>query len=76
MASTLKSVSYGNRAAYTPIAAIMHHALGDKCPQFKRPKGAKGRERKDFVWPEDAFAVIDEADKIDPELGLYLLLLL
>lgn len=76
MASTLKSVSYGNRAAYTPISAIMHHALGDKCPQFKRPKGAKGRERKDFMWPEDAFAVIDEADKIDPELGLYLLLLL
>lgn len=67
---------YRNRKVYTPVIAIMRNALGDKCPQFKRPKGAKGRERKEFMWPSDAFAVIGEADKIDPEFGLYLRLLL
>lgn len=34
------------------------------------------RERKDFMWPEDAFAIIGEADKIDSEFGLYLFTLL
>jgi integrase len=67
---------YRNRAVYTPVIAILRNALGDKCPQFRRPKGAKGRTKKEFMWPDDAFAVIDEADKIDPEFGLYLRLLL
>jgi integrase len=67
---------YKNRKIFTPVIAILHNALGDKCPQFKRPKGSKGRERKGFMWPEDAFATIDEADKIDEEFGLYLLSLL
>jgi integrase len=67
---------YRNRKVYTPVSAILHHALGGKCPIFRRPKGSKGIERKVFMWPEDAFAVLDEADKIDPEFGLYLLTLL
>jgi integrase len=67
---------YRNRKVYTPVSAIMHHALGDKCPAFKRPKGSKGRERKDFMWPEDATTIIREASKIDPEFGLYLTTLL
>jgi len=67
---------YRNRRIYTPVSAVLHHALGDKCPQFKRPAGSKGRERKDFMWPEQAFAIIDEADKIDPDFGLYLRFLL
>jgi hypothetical protein len=36
----LGAPDYQNRRIYTPISAVMHHALGDKCPQFKRPKGA------------------------------------
>ena len=67
---------YRNRAVYTPIIAILRHELGDKCPTFRRPKGSKGRTKRDFMWPDDAFAVIREADKIDPEFGLYLCLLL
>jgi integrase len=67
---------YQNRRIYTPISAVLHHALGDKCPTFKRPKGSKGRERKDFMWPEDAFAILEEAEKIDREFGLYLRFLL
>lgn len=65
-----------NRYVYSPISAVLHHHLGDKCPVIRRPEGYKGREITDFMWPADAFAIIDQADLIDPEFGLYLLLLL
>jgi integrase len=65
-----------NGYVYTPVSAIMHHAFGDKCPVIRRPKGAKGRIKTDFMWPADAFAIIDAADAIDLEFGLYLLVLL
>jgi integrase len=67
---------YQNRRIYTPISAVLHHALGDRCQPIRRPKGSKGRERKDFMWPDDAFSIIAEAEKIDPEFGLYLFTLL
>jgi integrase len=65
-----------NSYIYTPVSAVMHHALGDKCPVIRRPEGAKGREKTDFMWPDDAFAIIEEADRIDPEFGLYLRMLI
>lgn len=65
-----------NCYVYTPVSAVLHHALGDKCPVIKRPKGAKGRIKTDFLWPSDAFAIIAAAERIDAEFGLYLLLLL
>jgi integrase len=65
-----------NGYVYTPVSAIMHYKLGDKCPVIRRPKGAKGRIVTDFMWPGDAFAIIDQAEEIDPEFGLYLLMLL
>jgi integrase len=65
-----------NGYVYTPVSAIMHHALGDKCPVIRRPKGAKGRIKTDFMWPDDAFGIIEAADKIDAEFGLYLRLLI
>lgn len=70
-----------NSYVYTPVSAVLHHALDDpetgaEAPKIRRPKGAKGRVKTDFLWPEDAFAIIDQADRIDPELGLYLLMLL
>jgi integrase len=58
------------------FSAILHHALGDKCPTVGRPKGSKGRERTDFLWPDDAFPIIGKADEIDAEFGLYLRMLL
>lgn len=67
---------YRNRAVYAPTITILRHALGDKCPTFRRPKGSKGRQRKEFMWPEDAQAVIAAAADIDAELELYLLVLL
>jgi integrase len=65
-----------SRYVYIPVSAILHQALGDACPRVKHTFGGKGAERKDFMWPEDAFAVIAEADKIEAEFGLYLRLLL
>lgn len=57
---------------YMPISAIMHHALGDACPRIKKPAGYKGVEKKEFMWPDDANAIIAAADAIDAEFGLYL----
>jgi integrase len=65
-----------NSYVYTPVSAVLHHALGDKCPLVRRPKGSKGKTKSDFMWPDDAFAIIDAAEKIDPEFSLYLLNLL
>jgi integrase len=65
-----------NCYVYTPVSAILHHAMGDKAPTIRRPAGAKGKVKNDFLWPEDAFGIIDQADKIDPDFGLYLLMLL
>lgn len=64
------------RQVYTPVSAVLHDALGDKAPIVKRPKGSKGRTIIDFMWPEDAFAIVDHAEIIDPEFALYLLTLL
>jgi integrase len=65
-----------SRQVYTPVSGILHHALGDVCLVIKRPKGSKGREIKDFMWPGDAFDIIDAAATIDEEFGLYLLVLI
>jgi integrase len=43
---------------------------------IRRPKGSKGRQKTDFMWPADAFAIIAQADRIDAEFGLYLRLLI
>jgi integrase len=51
-------------------------AARSKAPVIRRPKGAKGRQRTDFLWPADAFAIIEAADAIDAEFGLYLRFLL
>ena len=65
-----------NGYVYTPVSAIMHHALGEKCPVIRRPKDAKGRIKTDFMWPAVAFSVVEAADAIDAEFGLYLRLLI
>jgi integrase len=61
---------------YGPVSAILHHALGDKCPVIKHTYGGKSKERTDFMWPDDAMAIITAADEIDKEFGLYLRMLL
>src|SRR6476660_2435448 len=44
-----------NRAVYTPISGILHHAGVDIT--VKRPKGHKGKVVTRFLLPPDAFAI-------------------
>ncbi len=59
-----------NRHVYTPVSAILKRAGINLV--LKRPKGALGEARTDWLWPEQAFRLFKEADKIDPEFGLFL----
>jgi integrase len=63
-----------NRKVYTPVSAVLHHA-GVRI-DLKRPKGAKGQVRTDFMTPEDAGAIIAAADQRDPAFALLLRFLL
>ncbi len=62
-----------NRCVYTPIAAVQRHALGARLEPIRRPKGAKGKIRTDFLSDTDASAIIKAAE---PELALLLTFLL
>src|SRR6185312_3689841 len=66
--------AFRNRAVYTPVGAILHHAGVNIV--VKRPKGYKGKARTLFLLPPDAFAIIKAADAIDPEMGRLLTFLL
>lgn len=63
-----------NRQVYSPVSAVLRHA-GIKLA-LKRPKGAQGVSRNRWLWPEQAFAVIEAATATDKELGILLELLL
>jgi integrase len=62
-----------NRQVYTPVSAVMKQGgLRDK---LGRPKNADGQRIVAWLWPEQAFRLFKEADKIDAEFGLLLRLL-
>jgi integrase len=63
-----------NRQVYTPVQAILRRE-GIELP-LRRPKGAQGTPRTRFLWEEQAFAFVDGAREVDPELGLFCELLL
>src|SRR6476469_1486320 len=63
-----------NRAVYTPISGILHHAGVDIT--VKRPKGHKGKVVTRFLLPPDAFAIIEAAKAVDEEMGRLLTFLL
>lgn len=63
-----------NRCVYTPVLAILHHAGVEL--KLRRPKGAKGKIRTDYLNPEDAAAVISAAETFDAELAVLLRFLL
>jgi integrase len=65
---------YRNRAVYTPVGAILHHAGVDIT--VKRPKGHKGKIVTRFLLPPDAFAIIEAAKAVDEEMGRLLTFLL
>lgn len=62
-----------NRQVYTVVSAILKQAGVDY--KLKRPKGALGKQRTEWLWPEQAFALFNAADEVDKELGVLLRLL-
>ena len=63
-----------NKCVYTPLIAILHHR--NPSLRFRRPPGAKGQKRTDFLNPDDAFAIIGAAERFCPDFGLLLRFLL
>lgn len=63
-----------NRQFYTPVSAVLKRAGVER--KIKRPKGWRGSKATSWLEPQAAFDLIDEAYKIDPEFGLFCLLLL
>ena len=61
-----------NRAVYTPVSAILKRAGYDF--RIKRPKGAEGKVSTDWIWPEQAAALLAAAD--DAEFRVFLTTLL
>jgi integrase len=68
------SAATRNREVLTPVSAILKHAGHDF--KIRRPKGSRGRVIRRWLWPEQAWRVIDAAYQVDPELGLLCVMLL
>lgn len=62
-----------NRQVYTPISAILKRAGMEF--SLKRPIGAQGRMRTNWLWPEQAEKVFKEAYNRDKEFAILLVLL-
>jgi integrase len=62
-----------NRSVYTPISAVLRHAGSNS--QIRRPKGSAGTAATAWLWPEQAFAIFEEAEKLDPEFAALLIVL-
>lgn len=60
-----------NREFYTPVAAVLHRA-DPGWGKVARPKGWRGSRATAWLEPLQLFAVLDEAEKLDPEFGCYL----
>jgi integrase len=63
-----------NREVYTPVSAVLKRAGFDF--RIRRPKGWRGRVIRRWLWPEQAWRVIEAAYRVDPELGLLCVMLL
>jgi integrase len=62
-----------NRQLYTPISAVLKHAGIDA--KMRRPKGAGGNKATAWLWPEQTERMFAEAEKLDPEFAILLILL-
>lgn len=67
------SAATRNRQVYTPISAVLKHANVDF--KLKRPKGADGQVRVDWLWPDQAAKLFEAAKEIDEEFRIFLVLL-
>ena len=63
-----------NRQVYTPMSAILKHAKVDF--KLRRPKGAQGEEKTDWLRKWQAFAILKAAKEKDAEFGVFIATLL
>lgn len=63
-----------NRCVYTPIASILRHK--DPSIHIRRPPGAKGKQRTDYLTPPQAMAIIEAAETFDGNFACLLRFLL
>lgn len=66
----LATAATRNRQVYTPVSAILRHAGADK--HLKRPKGSQGRQKHDWLQPEQAYRLFDAAEPVDYEFSIFL----
>lgn len=66
----LASPATRNRQVYTPVSAILRHAGAEK--HLKRPKGAQGKMKTNWMQPEQAECMFDAAEVIDYEFSILL----
>lgn len=57
-----------NRNFYTPVSAVLKRA--GNTMEIKRPVGWRGKKSQSWLEPEQAFPLIDNCYRIDPEFGL------
>lgn len=58
-----------NRQFYTPVSAVLKRAGIER--RFKRPRGWQGKKSTSWLEPDQAFALFEAADRIEPEFGLF-----
>jgi integrase len=62
-----------NRQVYTPVCAVVS-GVGIRL-HLRRPRGSGGNKQTAWLWPEQAHALIEEAEKLDKEFGALLTVL-
>jgi integrase len=62
-----------NRSVYTPVSAVLR-SVGAGIG-LRRPKGSGGNKQTAWLWPEQAFAIFEEAEKLDAEFAALLIVL-
>lgn len=67
------SASYRNRNFYTPVSAVLKHVGVDL--KIRRPKGYRGSKRTFWLEPEPTYRLLNAAYEIDPEFGIFCLVL-
>lgn len=68
-----RSAATRNRSVYTPVSAVLRHAGIQN--NLRRPKGAGGVSSTAWLWPEQAEAIFEEAEKLDKEFAALLIVL-
>jgi integrase len=67
------SAATRNRQVYTPVSAVLRD-VGHRL-DLRRPRGSGGTKQTTWLWPEQAFALFKEAEKIDAEFATLMIVL-